>query len=426
MVHYITTNGIGNAWVAAELKIMDELGVPHELHSLRGPHQNFFGSHWADDLNRRTQVIYPIAPLALCGSLLLAPLLFGGRFLAVLFNALFGPRESWKARGKSIAHALVACHWARRLRGRDVSLIHAQWIHSSGTVGMYGAWLLGVPFSFTGHAVDLFRDRVALRDKIRRAEFIVCISDFHRRFYLTHGARPEQLHVIHCGIDIQEFQPDWAARGHRKRRRIVSVGRLVEKKGFGRLIEASRLLKDRGVDFETEIVGDGPLEGELKALIARLDVGDRVILKGRAVLQEELPALLRGADVYAQPCVWSKDDDVDGTPRTLMEAMACGVPSVATCIAGLPDIVEHDRSGLLVLPNDVKGLSEALERLLGEESLASRLARGGREQILQRFQIRPCLEPLAALFQEQIARRPATATRSAPPPPLLAARTRAT
>ena len=128
---------------------------------------------------------------------------------------------------------------------------------------MYGAWLLGVPFSFTGHAVDLFRDRVALRDKIRRADFIVCISQFHREFFRQHGARDEQLHVVYCGIDAAAFSFRRPSR-QGLRPRILSVGRLVEKKGFHILIEACRLLADRGLDFECVIAGDGPWESALR------------------------------------------------------------------------------------------------------------------------------------------------------------------
>jgi colanic acid/amylovoran biosynthesis glycosyltransferase len=80
---------------------------------------------------------------------------------------------------------------------------------------MYGAWLLDVSFSFTGHATDLFRDRCALEDKIRRAEFIVCISEFHRDFYLKHGARQDQLFIAYCGIDPEWFYPTTAGRSGR-------------------------------------------------------------------------------------------------------------------------------------------------------------------------------------------------------------------
>src|SRR5258708_5039853 len=141
MIHYITTNGIGNAWVAAELEILRGKGIPYVLHSLRAPHQIFFGSAWADELNRSTRLIYPIRLVDLALSVFLAPWLFGHRFFAVLLNSLFGERESLRARLVAIAHVFIACQWARGLRAERVDLIHSQWIHSSGTVGMYGAWL---------------------------------------------------------------------------------------------------------------------------------------------------------------------------------------------------------------------------------------------------------------------------------------------
>ncbi|HWE37751.1 MAG TPA: glycosyltransferase family 4 protein [Isosphaeraceae bacterium] len=404
MIHYITTSGIGNAWVAAELEVMERKGIPFALHSLRGPHQNFFGSPWAARLDRQTRRIYPLPPASFALSVLLAPLLFGRRFFEVLGNALVGERESFRGRLASIAHAFVACHWARRLRDGDepVALVHAHWAHSAATVGMYGAWLLGVPFSFTGHAVDLFRDRVALRDKVRRADFIVCISEFHRDFYKKLGARDERLHVVYCGIDADAFAFRRPPRGDR-RPRILSVGRLVEKKGFHVLVDACRALADRGLAFDCVIAGDGPWEARLREQVARLGLEGVVTITGKPLLQEELPDFLAGGDLFAQPCVWSSDNDVDGTPRTLMEAMACGAPSVSTRLAGIPDILEHDRSGLLVEPGDVVGLADALRRLIEDPALADRLARGGREQILRKFQIDDCLEPLADLFRRRLA-----------------------
>jgi glycosyltransferase involved in cell wall biosynthesis len=266
---------------------------------------------------------------------------------------------------------------------------------------MYGAWLLGVPFSFTGHAVDLFRDRAALADKIQRAEFIVCISQFHRAFYQSHGARDEQLHLVYCGIDANVFRFQRAPRPG-QRPRILSVGRLIEKKGFHDLIDACRTLADRHVDFECVIAGSGPIEAELRRRITEGGLAERVHVTGTPILQDELPEFLARADIYAQPCVWSKDGDVDGTPRTLMEAMACGLPAVATRLAGIPDIIEHERSGLLVEPGNVVQLADALERLVTDPGLADRLARGGREQILEKFQIDECLERLANLFRDRL------------------------
>ena len=184
VIHYITTHGIGNVWVAAELRVMERERIPCVLHSMRSAGRQLYRSTWARDIDRRTRLIYPLPLVATVFSILLAIAIFRGRFVCALLNALFGKRESVRARVAGIAHFFVACHWACTLRQQDVSHIHSQWIHSCGTIGMYGAWLLGVPFSFTGHAADLFRERAALEDKIRRAAFIVCISAFHREFYL--------------------------------------------------------------------------------------------------------------------------------------------------------------------------------------------------------------------------------------------------
>lgn len=412
LIHYMTTSGIGYPWVAAELSVMDRRGIPFVLHALRQPHQNLFDSEWAAEMDRATRRVYPLPPAGFAASALLAPALYGRRFFGALANALFGERESLRARLAALAHLFVACHWARTNKGEAVDHIHIQWIHSAGTVGMYGAWLLGVPYSFTGHAVDLFRDRVALKDKIRRAEFIVCISNFHREFYKQYGASDDKLHIVYCGINPDDFA--FRRMPREGRPRIISVGRLVEKKGFHLLIDACRVLADRRLDFECVIAGDGPLEGELREQVARLNLSDRVNVTGKAILQEELPDFMAAADVFAQPCVWSKDNDVDGTPRTLMEAMACGTPSVSTRLAGIPDIIEHDESGLLVEPGDVPGLADAIQRIIEDPALADRLARGGREQIVRKFRVDDCVEPLVALFRERLSTSPPIAAGAKP------------
>lgn len=411
MIHYISPIGIGSAWVGNEIAVVQRAGIPVVLHSMRPSRQKFFSSEWAKDLDRRTRVIYPIPPLALAGSVAAAPFLFGGRFFAALGNALFGKRENLRCRVAGIWHFLTACHWARGLRrqmavgGEPVSLIHSQWIHSGGTIGMYGAWLLGVPFSFTGHAADLFRERCALEDKVRRAESIVCISTFHRDLYKELGARDEQLHIVYCGIDLSHFVPRQRPPREGRRVRILSSGRLVEKKGFAHLVDACKILADRGVDFECVIGGDGPLEGPLREQVARLGLGDRVSLTGKPLTQEELPSFMHGGDIYTLACVWASDGDVDGLPQMLMEAMACGLPAVSTRLVGIPDLIEDGVSGLLVEPGDAAALAGALEKLIGDEHLSSSLAGAGERRVRERFEIGAALLPLIRLFRSKLAAR---------------------
>ena len=405
MIHYITTNGIGNAWVANELSRLDAAGVPFVLHALRKPEALFHGSDWAVRLNQRTRSIYPLPAPGLVLSLLLAPLLFRGRVFAALINALFGRREHLRARAGGLAHLAVACHWARRMRAapEPVTHIHSQWIHSCGTVAMYLGWLLDRPFSFTGHATDLFRDRCALLDKIERADFIVCISEFHRDFYLKHGARPEQCVIAYCGIDPAVFHPRAAAAAVADRPyRILASGRLVEKKGFALLVDACRLLADRGLRFECVIGGSGPLEASLRAQVERLGLGEHVSVTGQALQQEKIIDFMHGGDVYVLPCVWAADGDVDGLPQMLMEAMACGLPAVSTRLVGIPDLIRDDETGVLVPPNDTAALADAIAGLMGDPARAKRLADAGLRWVHERFDLSDCLEPLIDRYRQRL------------------------
>lgn len=410
MIHYITQNGIGNAWVANELSRVDAAGVPVVLHSMRRPDKLLHESPWAVRLNEQTRLMYPLPAGALFLSLLLAPLLFRGRWATALINALFGRREHLRARLAGVAHFAVACHVARRIRAapEPVTHIHAQWINSSGTIAMYLGWLMGVSYSFTGHATDLFRDRCALLDKIERADFIVCISEFHRSFYLDHGARPEQCVTVYCGIDTSWFYPPPASSSSdatsapRKTFRILSSGRLVEKKGLAVLLDACRILLDRGEAFDCVIGGSGPLETSLKSQAARLGLQDRVTITGQALMQEKIVDFMHGGDAYVLPCVWAADGDVDGLPQMLMEAMASGLPAVSTRLVGIPDLIRDGETGLLVPPGDATALADAIARLMNDPVLSRHLADAGRRWVHQRFDLSNCLAPLIERYRERL------------------------
>jgi glycosyltransferase involved in cell wall biosynthesis len=402
MIHYISPIGIGSAWVGNEIAVITKHDIPVVLHSLRASNQKFFQSEWAQKMDAATRTIYPIGILRSIGSVLLAPVLFKNRFWAAFRNALFGKRESFRNRLAALFHFFVACDWARSLREENISHIHSQWIHSGGTVGMYGAWLLDKPFSFTGHAADLYRERVALEDKISRADFIVCISEFHKAFFLDLDARPDQLHIVYCGIDVTHFSPATIARQNIETPHIVSSGRLVEKKGFLDLVDACRLLTERGVPYRCTIGGSGPQEPDIRERIRHHGLERQVTVTGKALTQEELPDFMRDADIYALPCIWAQDGDVDGLPQMLMEAMSCEVPAVSTNLVGIPDLIVDGQTGLLVEPGDSARLADAIQRLVENPNEARTMAAAGRERVLQKFEINTALQPLIKLFENQL------------------------
>ena len=393
---YITTNGIGNAWVAAELKVLGEKGINIDLYSMRRPHQSFFGSDWANKISQQTECLYPLPILSFFFSILAAPFLFRARFFSGLWNALWSPRENIRARVAGLAHFFVACHWARQIRPKNYQLIHSQWIQSGGTIGFYASWLLDIPFSFTGHAVDLFRDRCALKDKVKHADFIIAISQFHKDFYIAEGASAEKIHIVYCGIDLDEYVYSYSER--KEPVKILSFGRLVEKKGYSTLIKACGLLRDLGLDFHCEIAGSGPEYEALKKLTASLNLDNWVTITGNALNQEEIEGWMKTGDIFAQPCCWSADNDVDGIPRSLMEAMAVGIPSISTAVAGIPDLIEHMKTGLLIAEQDPEELAKAIKLLMDDPSLRQELSKGGRQLIEQTFNLATCLDPLAEIF----------------------------
>ena len=403
MIHYFTTSGIGNAWVANELSVVNDSDIPFELHAMRKPETTYHRAIWAERLNEQTKEIYPLPLLGIIISIISAPVLFKWNFFSGLLNAVFGKRENFKARISCFAHFFVACHWARIHRYKAISHIHSQWAHSCCSIAMYAAWLLNKSFSFTGHGTDLWRDRVALEDKIRRADFIACISNFHRDLYLKHGARPEQLHIVYCGIDVERFSPSSEDRlPNDGIIHIRSSGRLVEKKGFTYLIEACNILKNRGINFECIITGSGPLEQELRNKINLWGLFDKVTLTGDALKQEDIPSFFQSGTLYCLPCVWASDNDADGLPQMLMEAMASGLPSVSTHLVGIPDLVINNKTGLLVAPNEPEMLADAIYRLSADKPLAERLSIEGRNHICTHFDLNKSLRPLIDFYHQKL------------------------
>ena len=403
MIHYITSNGVGNATVGNELMVLEKQGIPFVLHSLHRPDAHFFKSDAVATIDNDTKVIYPQSFWRVFYDLCSGPFIFGRSFWGALSNALFGRKETFIVRLKSILHFAIACHWAKSLLRLKVSHIHSQWINSCGTVGMYGAWLLNKPFSFTGHAADLFRERCALKDKISRAEFIVCISSFHRDFYLSEGADLNKLIIVYCGIDTSLFKPTIRSSGQVSQPiRIISSARLVEKKGLTYLIDACAILQSQNLAFTCTVGGDGPLLNELDLQVNLKGLAKKVFFTGQPLLQEDIPRFMQTGDIFCLPCVRASDGDVDGLPQMLMEAMACGIPVISTNLVGIPDLIQDGRSGLLVEPNNPQKLAEAIARLAADRELRDLLAGEGRDKVLRVFDNAVCLEPLLNKFRQAL------------------------
>ncbi|MGH0028190.1 MAG: glycosyltransferase family 4 protein [Myxococcota bacterium] len=304
--------------------------------------------------------------------------------LALAVRDALAPGEPLSLRGRAalLVQAWAGLALADDLRTHGIGHLHCHFAHAPTGVGLYAARQIGGRFSFVGHANDLFRNRSLLRRKLARAAFVSCISQWHRDWYagLVPSCAP-RLHVVRCGVEPGEFAPgDAPADGPL---RVLSVARLVPKKGIDLLVRA---LAESDLDWRLDVVGDGPERASLEALARELGVGDRVTLHG-PLPNDRVAACMREADLFALPCRVDAGGDRDGIPVVLMEAMATGLPVVAGDLPTLRDLVRPDETGLLTPPGEVSPLREALRRLAGDAALRERLARAGRRHVEEEFSL---------------------------------------
>jgi glycosyltransferase involved in cell wall biosynthesis len=281
-----------------------------------------------------------------------------------------------------------------------VDHVHAHFATWAAGAAMRASERAEIPFSFTAHATDIYRDTVdaaQLAERIERARFVVTVSDFNRRHLeelLRASGRTGRVVRLYNGLDLERLRPLTATR---RANAVVSVGRLIEKKGFADLIDACGLLTARDVDVRTVIVGDGPLRATLQAQIERAGLWGRVQLVP-ALAQDAVLALVGSASAFALPCVVGADGDRDGLPTVLLEAMALGTPAISTTVAGIPEMIDDGVSGLLVGQRDPAALADALGRVLASRALRSRLSAGALATMRERFSIRRNVGELAERF----------------------------
>ena len=290
---------------------------------------------------------------------------------------------------------------APRLRERGVRHVHA---HFGGVAARTAWWLRelgGFSYSFTGHANDIFCATdfpVSHADLVAGARFVVTETDHARRWMeATYPAARGRIFRVFNGIALDGFLPREPAGAVP---RILSVGRYVEKKGFGDLIAACALLRDRGVAFACEIVGGGPLEAELLGQIEARQLGGMVRLLGPRP-QTEVRRLLAQAQLFVLPCVVEADGGSDNLPTVIIEAMLAGVPVISTTVAGVPEMIAAGEDGLLTPPGDPAALAAALERLVLDAALGERLATRARQSAVAKFSVETTVRELQCLLIRQ-------------------------
>jgi glycosyltransferase involved in cell wall biosynthesis len=287
---------------------------------------------------------------------------------------------------------------AQDLKRQNIGHVHAHFASYPALAGLVLNHLAGITYIFTAHAFDLYVDPSQLEAKVDGARFVATPSEFNQRILRRHTLRGTSIHVVRCGVRVPESLPIM----HSAPAEVVCVGRLVEKKGQKHLIDACRILVDRGIDVRCVLIGDGPDRSLLQQQIVETRMVGHVTLAGPRTT-DEVSAALRRATVFVLPSVVTGSGNAEGLPIALEEAMAAGVPVVSTRVTGIPELIEDGVNGVLVAPGDAGQLAAAIERLIASPSERERLRSAAFKTVQSEFELLQNARLLSRYLQDAIA-----------------------
>lgn len=293
-----------------------------------------------------------------------------------------------------------AVYVARLVRRFGAHHIHAHWASVPATMALVVSRLTGVPWSFTAHRWDIGEDNL-LCTKLRAARFARVISlDGRNEILDIVGAQAcPTLFTIHMGTALPEEVGTPCVKAAREFS-IGCIANLVEIKGHRYLIEACKLLRERGYRFECHIVGGGPLREDLESLVREHGLGEWVNVLGPLPHDEVMRMLReREIDLVVLPSIETATGECEGIPVALMEAMAHRVPVISTATGGIPELLSDD-AGILVKPADASGLADAIRRVILDPCYGASLADAGFARVAADFDLRRVADRLVSLMED--------------------------
>ena len=397
---------ISEAFISNEILLLEKLGFPIHIFSMREPRENF-----THESVTRIQADVDYLPETLLRPL---PRLVYHNFLlalqqpAVYVKALKIAVKRFLRTRKiaTIKHLFQAGYLVHHLLpDRSIIHLHAHFAHSPTSVAMFTSILSGLPFSFTAHAKDIYTsDPRQLKEKLGLARFAITCTEYNR-LHLSRlcEEQPDSISHIYHGIDTGLFSLSQQIRQNpTKPYQILTVARLIAKKGLPTVFRALAELRARGIPFEHILIGDGEDRQEVLALIKSLDLKTHTRWLGTQPHEVVLDHYKR-AHLFVLGCEVAADGDRDGIPNVLLESMAMGVPVVATSVSAIPELVETEKTGLLVQPGQPTQLAEAMIRLLTDTKLRTRVISAGRQRVLQDFDNKILIKQLADIYKSNIS-----------------------
>ena len=326
-----------------------------------------------------------------------------GRYLSTWTRALWENRISLRALIKTMVLLPKSFYAAGLMKDRGIGHIHAHF----ATHPAMSAWVIhrmtGIPYSITVHAHDIFAHKAMLGTKIKDAAFIAAISDFNRN-YLSEklGSRiRHKMTIVRCGVTPGHYDRPIKVWRPGQRFELITTGSLQPYKGQKDLVKACALLRNTGLDFRCRVIGEGEERQALEKLIASRQLGNHVILLG-AKTQDQVATLLKTAHCYVQPSIIMPSGKMEGIPVALMEAMAAGLPVVATAISGIPELVRCGKTGYTLAPGAPGQLAALIAQVHQYPGQAVERAENARRLVMDEFNLEKNARRLSRLFSKYV------------------------
>jgi glycosyltransferase involved in cell wall biosynthesis len=402
---------LSQTFILNEILALEKIGVSLQIFALTNPHEKVVQMQ-VDQVQAPVHYLEESIQPRRIGNSLKEHAEVASRYFAGYLRALF-----YVATHRAIDQGYIAStRWEcflqavylicvlrsqERETGKKVDHLHAHFAHDPALIAYLVHLITGLPFTFTAHARDLYQvPEAVLIDRIRQAKGVVTCCGANLEYLNQIGpSQQSKFSLIYHGVNLKDFQPDphSAASSVPENPIILSVGRLVEKKGFQDLLQALIMVKEKGQQFCCAIYGDGPLFQQLESWIKEHGMTNEVKLMGDRT-QQELISIYQSATLFALTPMQTDDGDRDGIPNVLVEAMAIGLPVITTAVAGIPELVENNQNGLLYQSHDVEGISSGIIELLRNAEKRRQLGAAGSKKVREQFDVAQAAKRLKTLF----------------------------
>jgi colanic acid/amylovoran biosynthesis glycosyltransferase len=305
---------------------------------------------------------------------------------------------------KIIRYLGISIFFSKKLRDNPPDHVHAHFAFIGVDIAYYLCGLLDVNYSFTAHAKDIYTNKKNIIKHARSSLFVVTCTNYNQEYInnLTQHVYRSKIYRCYHGITIQKWPFKPLGQKRNDKIRILTIARLIEKKGLIYLLKAIKRLVHQRIDVHCTIIGEGKLRKHLLSCIQELNIVNYVDLYP-FVVQEKIRDFFSRSALFVLPSTVSTNGDRDGLPNVILEAMLSGVPVITTPVSALPEIVEHLKTGILVDDKDDLEIANAIITLMGNKRLYNEIARTARNRILEKFDIEDCCNLFIDVFQKYLS-----------------------